>query len=97
LWPGNVRQLRQTIERAVLLADGTRITGEALSRAESLMPGGHQDSAPGSEARTLEDMEQRMIREAIRRHAGNLSQVAQELGITRSSLYRRLEKYGLKP
>ena len=38
-----------------------------------------------------------MIREAIRRHAGNLSQVAQELGITRSSLYRRLEKYGLKP
>lgn len=95
-WPGNVRQLRQTMERTILLAGGVCITADALARAEALMPGDRRGSAAETPARTLEDMELVMIRDCLRRHDGNLSRVARELGITRSSLYRRLEKYGLR-
>jgi len=94
-WPGNVRQLRQTIERTFLIDSRNRITAESLARAESLQPGASTSQSPGSNAATLEEMEEQMIRSALKRQQGNLSRVARELGITRSSLYRRLDKYGI--
>ncbi len=92
-WPGNVRQLRQAIERTFLLEGEQGIRADSLARAESLSP--ERSTSDSLPAGTLEEMEERMIREAIRRLDGNLSRVSRELGITRSSLYRRLEKYGI--
>ena len=87
-WPGNVRELDHTIERAVLLAQGTRIRvadlglrgGGATARLEDL---------------PLEEVERVLIRKALERHGGNVSQAAKALGLSRSALYRRLQHHGL--
>ncbi len=88
-WPGNIRELQHTIEKAVIFCEGTEITPAALQlRSDSPAPA---VSAPT----TLEEMERRMIREAIDRQNGNLSAVAVELGITRQTLYNKLKRYKL--
>jgi DNA-binding NtrC family response regulator len=84
-WPGNIRELGHAIERAVLLAT------EGVVRAGNLAlqaPGG---STPRLEDMTLEEVEAMVIRKALRRHGGNVSQAARALGLSRSALYRRLE------
>lgn len=87
-WPGNIRELQHTIEKAVIFCEGTEITPSALQlRSDS--------PAPADAPTTLEDMERRMIREAVDRHNGNLSAVAAELGITRQTLYNKLKRYKL--
>ena len=88
-WPGNVRELDHAIERAVLLAEGERV------RTEDLGLGGGRDGAPGLEEMTLEEAERHLIRRALRRHEGNVSEAAKALGVSRSALYRRLQRYGL--
>lgn len=87
-WPGNIRELQHTIEKAVIFCEGTEITPEAL-QLRSDTP------APAATATTLEEMERRMIREAVDRLGGNLSAVAAELGITRQTLYNKLKRYKL--
>ncbi|MEE4164103.1 MAG: sigma-54 dependent transcriptional regulator [Woeseiaceae bacterium] len=87
-WPGNVRELSHTIERAVILTDAEQLGAEDfdLKRVRS---------EPASESLNLEDNERRLVTTALGRHAGNISRAAEELGITRAALYRRIEKFDL--
>ena len=87
-WPGNVRELSHVVERAVLMARGSSIAPADL----------RLDAAPAATERrpmTLEDIEQEAIRTALARHDGNVVVAADELGMSRSALYRRMEKFGL--
>jgi DNA-binding NtrC family response regulator len=94
-WPGNVRELEHTIERAVLLSVGPTITATDLNLGQS-HAGGAGDPANGSlEAMELDQAERYLIRKALERHDGNVSQAASALGVSRSALYRRLQRYGL--
>jgi two-component system response regulator HydG len=91
-WPGNIRELQHTIERAVIMSDS-----EVLNTADlSLSP---QTAGAESEllldSYDLETIEKITIRKALQKHKGNISQTAQELGLTRAALYRRMEKYKL--
>ncbi len=87
-WPGNVRELDHTIERAVLLAQGSRIRVADLG----LRGGG---AAARLEDLPLEEVERVLIRKALERHGGNVSTAAKALGLSRSALYRRLQHHGL--
>ncbi len=90
-WPGNVRELQHAIERAVIMSDGKVLQpGDFLLTRE-------QDSAESVmvEDYNLEEVEKMVLRKALKKHNGNISKAAEELGLTRASLYRRLEKYGL--
>jgi len=96
-WPGNVRQLKQTIERTVLVAQADRIGVTELERATQLdrrRPSAEELPAPGS--MTLDQMERGMIAECMKHYDGNVTHVAEALGLSRAALYRRLEKYGLQ-
>jgi DNA-binding NtrC family response regulator len=88
-WPGNVRELEHTIERAVLMANGSTI------RAADLGLMGPAESASSIEELSLEEVEALLIKKALARCDGNVSRAAEALGLSRSALYRRLEKYGL--
>lgn len=90
-YPGNVRQLKNMVERAVLMCVGNRIEKsdfEFLGEEQATIP----TSVSGA---TLEDLEKTAIMEALQKYDGNLSKVATALGITRQSLYRKIEKHGL--
>jgi len=92
-WPGNVRALRHALERAVILCDGEtlRIGDFPVQPAEGEARGDDGQGLSG----TLAEVERRAIEQALQRHAGNVTHAAHDLGITRTSLYRRMEKYGL--
>jgi DNA-binding NtrC family response regulator len=97
-WPGNVRELENVIHRSLLLADGPAIGIDDLpvglgSGADSP---GSESAAPISVAMSLDELEKAAIEKALKRHGGNLSDVARQLGIGRSTLYRKLEQYGFK-
>jgi len=94
-WPGNVRELQHAIERAVILARGTTLTPDDFffgSSPSAMQSGG---ALPGNDTLQIEDMERRMIQQAMQKHGGNITDVARELGLSRQALYRRMEKYGL--
>jgi DNA-binding NtrC family response regulator len=97
-WPGNVRELENVIHRSLLLADGPTIGIDDLPAG--LGAGGDgpaaQSGAPISVAMSLDELEKAAIEKALKRHGGNLSDVARQLGIGRSTLYRKLEQYGFK-
>jgi DNA-binding NtrC family response regulator len=97
-WPGNVRALRHAAERAVILAGEEALTVEdfSLSRAVPQRPVGTPPPPPmlGSDL-NLERAERQMVEQALKKHAYNISLAASELGLTRASLYRRMEKHGL--
>ncbi len=102
-FPGNVRQLRQTIERAVLIQEGDRLEVEDLLALSALdgsegRPGfpGRQAALPRPGSMTLEEMERAMIVKCLRHYEGNVTRVAEALGLSRAALYRRFEKYGLE-
>ena len=93
-WPGNVRALRHAVERAVILCNGDRIEPADLQ----LDYPGDAASPPPSAIPTilnLDDMEKATIERALRKHGFNISRAAAELGLTRASLYRRMEKHGI--
>ncbi len=99
-WPGNVRALRHAVERAVILSEGDTLSVAdfPLSATEQLSGignGGEGDGAPDAYQVTLEEIEKGAIEKTLRRHSGNVSRAAKDLGITRTSLYRRMEKHGL--
>ncbi|WP_269630450.1 sigma-54-dependent transcriptional regulator [Pelomonas sp. BJYL3] len=88
-WPGNVRDLRQACERAVILAPGPQFEpGDFQLQALAATPA----SAPGL---TLAERERAALDEALREAQGNISEAARRLGVSRAALYRRLEKHGL--
>lgn len=88
LWPGNVRELDHAVERGVLMAQGSMIRSEDLSL-------GARESSASLEDMSLEDVESLLIKKALARFGGNVSQAAKALGLSRSALYRRLQRYGL--
>ena len=88
-WPGNVRELEHTLERAVLMCRGSEI-----QRADLGLDSVRQQS-PNLEELSLETVEAILIRKALQRSQGNISQAAEVLGLSRGALYRRMEKYGL--
>jgi transcriptional regulator with PAS, ATPase and Fis domain len=99
-WPGNVRQLRQVIERAalvsshdVLSADDLRL-GLAMERGDA-PPGATPAALPAVGTMTLDELERAMILKSLDHHGGNVSRVAESLGLSRAALYRRFEKYGI--
>ena len=88
-WPGNVRELAHAIERATLLAEGGQVTAAELNfRPVS-------DAAPKLDELSLEEVERVLITKALARHDGNVTLAAQALGLSRSALYRRLQRHGL--
>jgi DNA-binding NtrC family response regulator len=88
-WPGNVRELDHAIERAVLMAQGPQVRAADLG----LRPGGEGPSR--LDEMSLEEVEVFLIRKALQREGGNVSRAAEALGLSRSALYRRLQRYGL--
>jgi DNA-binding NtrC family response regulator len=88
-WPGNVRELDHTLERAVLMCRGSEIQRADLG-LDSLRP-----PSQNLEELSLESVEAILIRKALQRCQGNISQAAEVLGLSRGALYRRMEKYGL--
>jgi DNA-binding NtrC family response regulator len=97
-WPGNVRQLRQVIERAVLVASGDSLDLQDFVLAAEMEPGGQlEESLPSPGSMTLDEIEKAMIVKCLKAYRGNISKVAEALGTSRGALYRRLEKHGLKP
>lgn len=87
-WPGNIRELQHTVEKAVILCDGTQVTAEDLLIKKTV----RFKTAPMDG--TIEDMERLMIQNALQENGGNLSEVAVRLGITRQTLYNKMKKYG---
>jgi two-component system NtrC family response regulator len=95
-WPGNIRQLRQTIERAVVMSDGSELTLDHFVAVRDLESRERRDaSLPDAGTMTLDEIERGMIVKCLRHFDGNLSRVAEALGLSRPALYRRLEKYGI--
>ena len=90
-WPGNIRELRHTIERAIILTESSQLKPsdflfpEVEVKSEGLVFDNYN----------LEEVEKTVIRKALKKHEGNISRTSKELGLTRTSLYRRMEKYGL--
>ncbi|PWL31692.1 sigma-54 dependent transcriptional regulator [uncultured Roseivirga sp.] len=92
-WPGNVRELQHAVERAVIMSRDNILQPEDFFFNSSNQP--KDQSEINLEQYNLEDVERILIRKVLAKHNGNITHAAQELGLTRSSLYRRLEKYGL--
>ncbi len=88
-WPGNIRELDHVVERAVLMAQ------EDCLRASDLGLRSEREGARRLEDMSLEEVESFLIRKALSRFNGNVNQAADALGLSRSALYRRLQKYGL--
>ena len=89
-WPGNVRELDHTVERAVLMAQGSSVGIADLGLRPVRSAGSGQ-----LEDMSLEDVESFLIRKALARHGNNVSQAAEALGLSRSALYRRMQRYGI--
>jgi len=89
-WPGNVRQLGHTVERAVLMAQ------EPVVRASDLGLETVAGSRPAFDEMTLEQVEQMLVRKALSRFQGDVSKAAESLGLSRAALYRRMEKYHIQ-
>jgi len=90
-WPGNVRELQHMMERAVIMSEGDVLQSDDLMFS---VPDSHREYA-SPESYNLEEVERAAIQKALVKHGGNVTRAAEELGLTRTSLYRRLEKYGL--
>ncbi len=88
-WPGNVRELDHSIERAVLMSTSSHIQVSDLGLESD------KASSAKIEEMSLEEVECLLIKKALARHSGNISHAAEALGLSRSALYRRMEKYGL--
>ena len=88
-WPGNVRELQHAIERGVIMADSP-----TLQESDFLFSRKRTDEI-ASDTLNLDEVEKAAVVKAIQLHSGNISKASEELGLTRASLYRRMEKYGI--
>jgi len=104
-WPGNVRQLRHVIERALLVSGKDVLEREDFEMTMAMDTHGEthleasntNEALPQVGAMTLDDMERAMIVKAMQHYHNNISKVAEVLGLSRAALYRRFEKFGIKP
>ena len=87
-WPGNVRELQHSIERALIMADSA-----TLQESDFLFS--RKGNETMADTLNLDEVEKSAVTKAIQLHNGNISKAAEELGLTRASLYRRMEKYGI--
>ncbi|RLD22939.1 MAG: sigma-54-dependent Fis family transcriptional regulator [Bacteroidetes bacterium] len=90
-WPGNVRELQHAIERAIIMTENNQLDQEDFF----FLNASTQEMPAQSDNYNLDEIEKSVIHRAIEKHSGNISKAAKELGLTRASLYRRLEKHGL--
>ena len=88
-WPGNVRELQHALERAVIMADS------ATLQESDFLFSRKSDASNSPDTLNLDEVEKAAVVKALHLHNGNISKAADELGLTRASLYRRMEKYGL--
>ena len=89
-WPGNVRELQNRVQRAVIMADGKRVTARDLELADS-----DEVAPPRTLREAREQVEREVVETALRRHAGSITAASQELGISRPTLYELLEKLAI--
>ena len=89
-WPGNVRELQHAIERAIIMADSNSLTSADFQLDQAI-----KQPVSSSETLNIEEMEKEAIIQAIKKCEGNYTRAAKELGFGRSTLYRKMEKYGL--
>ena len=89
-WPGNVRELQHAVERAVIMSDGKNLKSSDFQ----FQAGSEQGDQPGEDF-NLDNLEKWAVKNCLKKHGGNVSRAASELGLTRGALYRRMEKYGL--
>lgn len=91
-WPGNIRELQHAVERAVIMSEGQMLEPHDffLSDTQEI---NETETLPTN--MNLEETERMLVRKVVEKHGGNISRAAKELGLTRASLYRRMEKYGL--
>lgn len=90
-WPGNVRELQHAIERALIMTENDLLSPDDFFFLNQK----RMSSEAQFNSLNLDDVEKTVIEKALQKYAGNISKAAKELGLTRASLYRRLEKYGL--
>jgi DNA-binding NtrC family response regulator len=88
-WPGNVRELDHAVERAVLMAPGPKVRAADLGLRRAV------EGAPRIEEMSLDEVERLLIRKTLAREGGNVNRAAETLGLSRSAMYRRLQKLGL--
>lgn len=89
-WSGNVRELQNRVQRAVIMADGGRVTADDLELAATL-----EGAAPQTLKEAREHLEREMVRDTLRRHGGKITTAALELGVSRPTLYELMEKLGI--
>ena len=90
-WPGNVRELQHALERAVILGESNYLEADDFMLSNS----GKKQEEMEFESFNLDDIEKQVILKVLKQHQGNISLAAKDLGLTRTSLYRRMEKYAL--
>jgi len=90
-WPGNVRELQHAIERAVIMSETDALTPDDFVLSSQSRKGGELEF----DTYDLDEIEKTVIQKVLKQFQGNITQAAQELGLTRTSLYRRMEKHGL--
>ena len=90
-WPGNIRELQHAIERAIIMSEGNILMPDDFF----FLVQKTDNPTEASDNLNLDDVEKNVILKAVNKHSGNISKAAKELGLTRASLYRRLEKHGL--
>jgi DNA-binding NtrC family response regulator len=89
-WPGNVRELQHSVERSVLMARGSRIEASDLGLRR------REDGTAAMDELTLDEAERVLIEKALERHQGNVTRAAEALGLSRSALYRRLQRHDIE-
>ena len=89
-WPGNIRELQHAIERAVIMSDGKQLQVRDFNLKDT-----NETEIEAVDSFNLDQIEKWAIESAIKKHQGNISHAAQELGLSRGALYRRMEKYDL--
>ena len=94
-WPGNVRALRHAVERAIILSEGEIIEPDDLQLDYSMPSREQQSVSIVPTILNLDSIEKETIQKVLRKHGFNISRAASELGLTRASLYRRMEKHDL--
>jgi two-component system NtrC family response regulator len=94
-FPGNIRELKNLVDRTILVSGKSTLTSADFERQYEQSPGKYAQEKPES-VQPLEEMEKTMILKALELYGANYSKVAAALGLTRQALYRRMEKYGLK-